>query len=99
MSKQINKNKKKFEAELKKAQDFLEPYITMAIYFGEDSEETDSEIATWAMLAASIKVVKPTLSIEELLPQNIEKTMNEIGINEDFMPEDFDRLLNEQSYI
>lgn len=61
----------------------LGPYIELALFFSEDSPETEEKIMMWVMGSKMLKTMHPELEIIDLLPQNLERTMDKLGINDD----------------
>lgn len=77
-----------FDKKMKEAEDLIEPYVNMVFCFtaeADNSEELDEYVAEWAFGACMVKLLHPELAIFDLLPQNLEKTMDRLKLNEESM--------------
>jgi hypothetical protein len=80
--------RKAFDKKIQEAQDFIEPLIDMVFCFTSEIDETeriDQLISQWAVMACAIKMSHPELQLIDLMPQNLEETMNRINFGQESM--------------
>ena len=93
---------RELDKKLKEAQDFIEPLIDMIFFFTseiDDTEKIDQLISQWAVMACALKVSHPELQLIDLMPQNLEETMNRVNFGQESMMAMMGQGLALESYI
>ena len=93
---------RELDKKLKEAQDFIEPLIDMIFCFTseiDDTEKIDQLISQWAVMACALKVSHPELQLIDLMPQNLEETMNRVNFGQESMMAMMGQGLALESYI